>query len=223
MLTEEQTESIKKKLIEQIEHSFPEDKKEFAINQINGMDSEQLEAFLIKNNLLKKGNSQISSSSAPDQCVFCSIISGEIESYKIAENSKALAVFEINPFSRGHSIIIPKEHITSESDLPKQVMDLAKKISSLLKERLKPEEVDVSYSNVLGHEIINVIPIYSGKKPTERKPAEKEELEDLKKLLTKKTFSERKETEKKQKPEKEKLHQKIVKEMEKLWLPKRIP
>ncbi|MGA2130435.1 MAG: HIT domain-containing protein [Candidatus Pacearchaeota archaeon] len=221
MLTEEQTESIKRKLIEQIDHSFPEDKKEFAINQINGMDSEQLEAFLIKNNLLKPGSGKNISSS--DQCVFCSIIAGNIESYKIAQNSKAIAVLEINPFSKGHVIIIPKEHVTSEGELSPQVMGLAKKISDLIKIRLKPESVDISYSNILGHEIINVIPLYNEKKPTERKPAEKEELEEIQKILTKKTFSDKKEKNAEKKPEKEKLHKKIVKEMEKLWLPKRIP
>ena len=224
MLTEEQAESIKQKLIEQIERSFPEDRKEFAINQINGMDSEQLEAFLIKNNLLKQGASH-EKESALGECVFCSIVFGDIESYKISENSKAIAVLEINPFSRGHAIIIPKEHVTSEKNLSPQVMELAKKVSSLIETRLKPESVDISYSNILGHEIINVIPVYDGKKSTERKPAEKDELEELQKLLKRKSFSGKKEkAEKSEKiPEKEKLHQKIVKEMEKIWLPKRIP
>lgn len=223
MLTEEQTESIKQHLIAQIDLSFPEDRKEFAINQINNMDSEQLEAFLIKNNLLKQGANKIKEAASSGECVFCSIVFGDIESYKISSNSKAIAVLEINPFSRGHVIIIPKEHITSEENLSPRVMDMAKKVSSLIKEKLKPESVDISYSNILGHEIINVIPIYNGKKSTERKPAGKEELEELQKILKRKSFSEKKEKAVNKKPKKEKLHQKIVKEMQKIWLPKRIP
>ncbi len=223
MLTEEQVESIKQRLVEQIERSFPEDRKEFAISQIQGMDSEQLEAFLVKNNLLKQRGGDIKETASSTECVFCSIVLGDIESYKISENSKAIAVLEINPFSRGHVIIIPKEHIASDKNLSPQVMNLAKKVSSLIKTRLKPESVDLSYSNIFGHEIINVIPVYHGKKSTERKPAEKEELEELQKVLRKKSFSEKKEKSVDKKPEGEKLHKKNVGEMKKIWLPKRIP
>jgi len=53
MLTPEQAEQVKKQLAEQIEKSFPEDKKEFAKKQVENMDSEQLEEFLKKNQLIK--------------------------------------------------------------------------------------------------------------------------------------------------------------------------
>ncbi|MDP3992083.1 MAG: hypothetical protein Q8P79_01075, partial [Nanoarchaeota archaeon] len=109
MLTEEQAKDMKSKLIRHIEDSFPEDRKEFAISQLETMDSGQLEEFLIKNKLLKKEGD---GSHHDGQCVFCSIVFGDIKAYNIAENSKAIAVLEINPISRGHTIIIPKEHIT---------------------------------------------------------------------------------------------------------------
>ena len=221
MLTEEQAESIKQRLISQIEKSFPDDKKDFAISQIQGMDSEHLEAFLVKNNLVKHGGSI-----SPEQCVFCSIVSGNIESYKIAENQKAVAVLEINPISHGHIIVIPKEHLPSEGDVPEKVKELSEKVSGLIKARMNPEEIDVSYTNIMGHEIINLVPVYSGEKhASERKHAEKEELEELQKLLTKKTFSEKKPAEGRQKQanEKGKISKKIAEKIEKIWLPKRIP
>lgn len=209
MLTHEQIKNLKEELIRHIESSFPEDKKDFAISQIEAMDSEELEKFLIKNQLLKKEDAN----TGTGHCVFCSIVFGDIKSYKIAENSKAIAVLEINPISRGHTIIIPKEHVSSEKELPKQVAALSKKVSSLIKKRLKPEEIKTESSNVLGHEVINVVPFYKNQKgSSERKPASAEELTELQEILTKKSSGKRVE-----------IRKIIEKIEEKIWLPKRIP
>lgn len=214
MLTEEQTKNLKSQLIRHIESSFPKEKKQFAISQIEAMDSEQLEEFLIKNNLIKKDKS--GKLQQTEHCVFCSIVSGDIKSYKIAENSKAIAVLEINPLSRGHAIIIPKEHITSEKELPKQIHSLAKKVSSLIKSKLKPEEVNIENLNILGHEIINIIPFYGEVSVSERKPAAPEELVELQEILTKKPIIKMKKPIEKKK--------KIIEKFEEIfWLPKRIP
>ena len=215
MLTQEQAENFKKKLIEQIEASFPEDKRQFAISQIEAMDSEQLEEFLVKNKLLKKGGAN---HEQRGQCVFCSIVFGDIKSYKIAENSKAIAVLEINPVSRGHTIIIPKEHIVSKEQLPPHISALSKKITSVIKAKLKPEGIKTESTNILGHEVINIIPLYEGRKTSsERKSASHEELKELQEILTKKASA-------KKSPEKRKSIKKIIKEFEeKIWLPKRIP
>jgi len=105
MLTEEQLSTIKQQLIENIKKSFPEDKKQFAISQIEEMNSEQLEEFLEKNNI------KLSKEGGPNSCIFCSIAEGKIESYRVGENNDAVAVLEINPISKGHTIIIPKEHL----------------------------------------------------------------------------------------------------------------
>ena len=213
MLTHEQVISIKQKLIEQIDNSFPEERKEFAKNQIEVMSSEELEKFLIKNNLVQtEGRNQ-------DSCVFCSIVSENIKSYKIAENKKAIAVLEINPLSHGHVIIIPKEHVTSEEEMPAQVSTLSKKVSSMIKSRLKSKRVDVSSSKIMGHEILNLIPFYEDQGDTsERKPATLEELSELQEILKKKLVK------RKSHVKKERTLKKIIKEFEeKIWLPKRIP
>jgi len=208
MLTQEQTKNFKEQLIRQIETSFPEDRKQFAISQIEAMNSEELEKFLIKNKLLKKGENS-------GQCVFCSIVSGDIKSYKLAENAEAIAVLEINPLSKGHTLIIPKEHISSEKQLPKQVYALSKKVSSTIKSRLKPKMIKIGASNVLGHEILNIVPVYNkdGKETGERHHASPEELDELQGILKKKS------------PVREVTRKtpRKIKKVEDLWLPKRIP
>jgi len=217
MLSENQIQEIKKQLIAQIDTGFPEDKKGFAIQQIQGMNGEQLEEFLKQNNLMTQGKNSDQQTLAQDQCIFCSIASGKIQAYKIDENKTAIAVLEINPISKGHIMVIPKKHISSKNKLPKTVNSLAEKVAEKLKTKLKPKPVEIKQinANIMGHEIINVVPIYEDTDlNAERKPASQEELANLQKTLQVKKKAEpvRKQP-KTQKPKKE----------EKLWLPRRIP
>ena len=212
MLTPEQTEHIKKQLIKHIEKDFPKDKHEFAKKQIEGMNSEQLEEFLKRNKLM-----QAPQTSQPAQksseCVFCSIVSGVITSYKINENKKALAVLEINPVSKGHTVIIPKEHLSSLDKVPQLVFSLAKSVARRLKTKLKPKNTEISSLNLFGHEIVNVIPLYGDEKTVEKHPAKPEELSELQKILIKTKKS----------TKRAKKIKVDSKKPEKLWLPKRIP
>ena len=45
-----------------------------------------------------------------NDCVFCAIAAGEIPSFKVYEDDETLAYLDINPFSRGHTLVIPKRH-----------------------------------------------------------------------------------------------------------------
>ena len=213
MLTPEQTEIVKKQLIQHIEKSFPEDRRAFATEQIMAMNSDELEDFLKKNKLMPSKDSQRAGG-----CIFCSIIKGEINSYKIDENNKAVAVLEINPLSRGHIIVIPREHISSPEEVPASVFSFAKKIAKKIKAKLKPKNTELSSSTILGHEIINIIPLYGEEKPEKRYSEKPEALEELQKILAMKgKIKEREVTTKTQKPKK------IILDSKKIWLPKRIP
>lgn len=52
-----------------------------------------------------------------ENCVFCKIIKGEIQTHKIFEDDKTLAFLDANPLARGHTIIIPKSHVMRVEDL----------------------------------------------------------------------------------------------------------
>ena len=93
------------------------------------MDDAQLEEFLIQNNLIKpdaEGNTP--ENYTPEKCIFCSIIKGEIPSTKIDENDEAIAILEINPISKAHTLIIPKTHITTEEELTESHKALARRV-----------------------------------------------------------------------------------------------
>lgn len=202
MLSDEEIKEIKKKLITHVESNFPPEQIFSAKSQIESMDSEQLENFLEKNNIM------VSDKKEDNECVFCAIASEKIKSVKIDENENAIAVLEINPISKGHFIVVPKEH---SDNIPKEATELAKRVSEKVKKKLSAKNIEISESKLFGHSIINVLPVYSDENfSSEKKHAALDELEKIKEEL------ERKEE------KKEKIMS--VEEVEKfLWLPKRIP
>jgi len=205
MLSDEEIIEIKQKLISQIESTFPPEQILSAKTQIESMNAEQLESFLEKNKLIK--NSEEDENAG---CVFCNIAQGKINSIRLGENEKAVAVLEINPISKGHFIVIPTEHTDYA---PVEAMELAKKISKKIKEKLSAKDVEISKSKMFGHEIINVLPIYNNENLNSEKHHESmEELERIKQELEEKVKEEIKE------------EKTLVEKIEEfLWLPKRIP
>jgi len=210
MLSGEQAAVIKKQLMEHIEKSFPEERKAYAKEQVEHMDSKELGEFLKNNNLVAGQDSK---------CILCSIVFGDIPSYKIDENSEAIAVLEINPVSRGHTIIIPKEHIPDYGKEPSNgIRKLIEDISKIIKKELKPRGVTVENTNLFGHQVVNIIPNYKNNELVpenpERHHATEEELAELQEILTKKTKSRK---------GAKKTVKRIEQLKEKIWLPKRIP
>ncbi|MCH8945893.1 MAG: HIT domain-containing protein [Nanoarchaeota archaeon] len=216
MLSEEQTEQIKKQVIGKIESTFPEDRKDKAIKQIETMNSDQFENFLKQNKLIHQNPE-----STEGQCIFCLINSGQIPSYKFDESKNAIAVLEINPVSKAHSLIIPKNH--GDEKITKNIYAFAEKLSKKIKTKFKPKEIILSENNLFGHRIINLIPVYENETiNSNRYQAEKEELENVKKILVKKSIAKKKTVKKTKKPKGKKSPAK-KKPKENQWLPRRIP
>lgn len=236
MITEEQIKLVKKQLIEHINSTFPEDKKAQAIAQVNAMSPQELEDFLARNQAAyqktpqeasypkKSAKSKKETSEIQQGCIFCAIASEKTKSYKIDDNKDSIAVLEINPISKGHTIIIPKNHIEVSGKIPQGAFSLAKKISKKLKSKYKPKEVVISSSNNFGHIIINVLPVYNDETlDSPRQQGDSKELEKIYKRLVKKTkkpVTKKKTPTKKVKKEESKTSKK---EMKNIWLPRRIP
>ena len=51
-------------------------------------------------------------------CVFCSIVDGEIPSYTVYEDDAVVAFLDANPLARGHTLVVPKAHHERVNDLP---------------------------------------------------------------------------------------------------------
>jgi diadenosine tetraphosphate (Ap4A) HIT family hydrolase len=156
MISDEEAQSIKEQLLAQIS-SFPEDKKEAAKEKILSMTNEELEQFVGQN--------------TDKSCVFCSILEGKVPSYKIDENNESIAILEITPLSKGHALIVSKAHDKPASQ------ELAARVAEKLK-KLNPKEIKFNPTKILGHNIIEVIPLYGGEK--QRTKASESELQKLK-------------------------------------------
>ena len=67
-----------------------------------------------------------------NDCVFCAIAAGEIPSFKVYEDDQVLAYLDINPFSKGHTLVIPKAHSTGLLDTDDQMLaDVVAKVKRI--------------------------------------------------------------------------------------------
>ncbi|MBI2103077.1 HIT family protein [Candidatus Woesearchaeota archaeon] len=81
------------------------------------------------------------------QCIFCQIISGKIPSKKVYEDHSCLAVLDINPATRGHLLLLPKEHYAIMPQVPQKELEHLFSISKLLS-RLQLRALRVSGTNI---------------------------------------------------------------------------
>jgi histidine triad (HIT) family protein len=51
-------------------------------------------------------------------CVFCAIVAGEAPAIRIYEDDGYLAILDIRPFTRGHTLVLPKQHTVDLTDTP---------------------------------------------------------------------------------------------------------
>ena len=67
--------------------------------------------------------------------VFCKIVRGEIPCYKIYEDQDVLAFLDISQVTKGHALVIPKEHYDNFLSVPQEVMhkvmDVAQRIGQV--------------------------------------------------------------------------------------------
>ena len=55
-------------------------------------------------------------------CVFCAIAAGEAPAIRIHEDDSYLAILDIRPFTRGHTLVIPKNHTVDLDDTPPETL-----------------------------------------------------------------------------------------------------
>jgi histidine triad (HIT) family protein len=55
-------------------------------------------------------------------CVFCAIVAGEAPAIRIYEDEDYLAILDIRPFTRGHTLVIPKRHTIDLTDTPPETL-----------------------------------------------------------------------------------------------------
>ena len=107
-----------------------------------------------------------------NDCVFCAIAAGEIPCFKVYEDELALAYLDINPFSEGHTLVIPKAHTTGLLDTPEETLAAllarVKKVAAHLKSALGCDGFHVLQNNgaaagqTVGHIHFHIVPRRNG-------------------------------------------------------------
>ena len=86
-----------------------------------------------------------------NNCVFCAIAANEIPSFKVYEDDLVLAYLDINPFSKGHTLVIPKEHSSGLLDTSDETLAAlvarVKKVASHLKATLPCDGFNILQNN----------------------------------------------------------------------------
>ncbi|MBO5292878.1 MAG: HIT family protein [Lachnospiraceae bacterium] len=73
-------------------------------------------------------------------CIFCKIANGEIPAKTLYEDDEFRVILDLGPATKGHALILPKDHFANLYELPDEkaaaVMKLAKKMAVQMTERL---------------------------------------------------------------------------------------
>jgi histidine triad (HIT) family protein len=96
--------------------------------------------------------------------IFSRIASGEIPCYKIAETEQFLAFLDINPLTKGHTLVIPKREVDYLLDLPDEEMAglsvFAKKVALAIGKAIPCKKVGVAVIGLeVPHAHIHLVPI----------------------------------------------------------------
>jgi len=80
-----------------------------------------------------------------ETCAFCDIVAGRAEAYKIFEDDKSLCILDINPYTKGHCLVISKRHVPWWHDLDEDEMlslfRVARTVARKMMTALSPEFV----------------------------------------------------------------------------------
>lgn len=181
-LSKEQAEQVRKQLLAQIA-KLPKEQKGDLKQQVEEATPEELEEFI------KQSQGQ------GGKCVFCEIISGKIESVKVYEDADILAVMEIMPASKGHILVLPRQHYQFIQEIPEKVLNkliyFVKVTTPILTKILDAKAVSIYIpQGVLAgqriqHFVINLIPRYESDGLVFDWEHKKTETKDLEKIADK--------------------------------------
>jgi histidine triad (HIT) family protein len=103
-------------------------------------------------------------------CLFCGIVAGEVPAQIVDSDEHTVAFMDINPATRGHALVVPREHSqdlmdVSDEDLAR-TMTAARRLTRRMEETLEPDGYNILNScrpaawQTIFHFHLHVIPRY---------------------------------------------------------------
>lgn len=107
-----------------------------------------------------------------DNCIFCKLANGDIPTATLYEDDDFRVILDAGPASKGHALILPKEHYANLYELPDEmaakVLVLAKKMITKLTDILGCDGYNIVQNNgetagqTVFHFHLHMIPRYKG-------------------------------------------------------------
>ena len=107
-----------------------------------------------------------------DDCIFCKLANGVFETNKIYEDNDFTVILDAGPATKGHALIIPKEHYANIYELPEDIagraLVLAKKLAAHMTDKLHCDGFNIVQNNgeaagqTVFHFHIHLIPRFKG-------------------------------------------------------------
>ena len=129
-----------------------------------------------------------------ENCIFCKIAAGEIPSNTIYEDDSFRVILDLGPATKGHALVLPKNHYVDLFEIPEDVLadaaKVAKKVAGTMKEKLSCDGLNLVQNNgeaagqTVMHFHLHIIPRYKNDgqhilwKPTSPSPEELTAIKD---------------------------------------------
>jgi len=107
-----------------------------------------------------------------NDCIFCKIARDEAKAEKLFETEKSVAFLDIQPRSPGHTLVIPKKHVVTITDLEDEdiaeVFKTTRAVVQILKKALDPDgfNIGINDGRFAGQDVmhlhVNIFPRYAG-------------------------------------------------------------
>ncbi|MBN1529853.1 MAG: HIT family protein [Thermoleophilaceae bacterium] len=124
-----------------------------------------------------------------DDCIFCRIVAGELPAERVQEDEHTIAFMDLNPWTRGHALVIPRRHSKNLYEVPEEDLrhtaSAAKHLAERMRDRLGCDGINLLNAcepaawQTVFHFHIHVIPRYADdplRLPVQPEQASREEL-----------------------------------------------
>lgn len=105
-----------------------------------------------------------------DDCPFCQMIEGRLDSYTVYETANALAFLDINPSTKGHTLVVPKEHaedlMAISTDTVGPFFEAVQHVADAIDTALDPAGINLIQANgkaagqEIAHAHMHIVPRY---------------------------------------------------------------
>jgi histidine triad (HIT) family protein len=107
-----------------------------------------------------------------DECIFCKIVKGEINSEKVWEDENFLSFLDANPVGEGHTLVISKKHFNTLMDLEKEIsekyIEAIQKVGKILIRKYNSDGFNLLLNNgesagqIINHVHFHILPRKEG-------------------------------------------------------------